>query len=69
MAVSILEALQSAQYNIFESGNQGIGMRVAKDQLRNAITLLEKGYSPHDEVEPLLEAHGDVDNVPEKAVE
>ena len=39
---------------------------LAKGQLHNAVVLLEKGYSLYDEVEPLLEKHGKVENVPEK---
>jgi hypothetical protein len=65
MSVSILEALQNADYNIQNNG--GLGLMLAKAQLHNAVTLLEKGYSLSDEVEPLLEEHGDVDSVPEKA--
>lgn len=65
MSVSILEALQNAEINL---GNGGFGLMLAKDQLHNAITLLEKGYSLDDEVEPLLEKYGDVESVPEKAV-
>jgi hypothetical protein len=65
MSVSILEALQNADYNIRNNGN--IGLMLAKGQLHNAVTLLEKGYSVGDEVEPLLEQYGKVENVPEKA--
>lgn len=39
---------------------------IGKIQLKNAITLLEKGYSIHDEVEPLLHEFGNVDNIPNK---
>ena len=63
MSVTILEALQNANYNI-QSGEQ-LGLMMAKDQLNNATILLEKGYSINDEVEPLLEEHGAVDNVPD----
>ncbi len=65
MAVTILEALQNAHYNLLKNGGQ-IGDLIGKPQLHNAVTLLEKGYSLSDEVEPLLEEFGDVDNVPEK---
>jgi len=66
MAVSILEALQNANYNLDSA--QKIGMfllPLVKDQLNNAVVLLEKGYSLETEVEPLLEKYGDVENVPE----
>ena len=64
MSVSILEALQNADYNLRENGP--IGLFVAKEQLHNAVELLEKNYSLHDLVEPLIEQYGDVENVPEK---
>jgi len=64
MTVTILEALQNADYNL--QNNSGIGLLFAKPQLHNAVTLLEKGYSLNDEVEPLLEKFGDVDSVPSK---
>ena len=44
-------------------------MPMVKSQLHNGITLLEKGYSIHTEVEPLLEKYGDVESVPEKESE
>ena len=65
MSVSILEALQNADYNIQHNG--AMGVMIAKDQLHNAVELLEKGYSLNDEVEPLLEQYGDVESVPEKS--
>lgn len=39
---------------------------LAQQQLHNAVTLLGKGYGVNDEVEPLLEEFGDVENVPYK---
>ena len=66
MAVSILEALQNANANL--DNVKVLGMAVlpmAKSQLQNAVTLLEKGYDIHTEVEPLLEKYGDVENVPD----
>lgn len=65
MSVTILEALQNADFNIQRNG--AIGASIAKGQLHNAIVLLEKGYTLDDEVEPLLEQYGDVESVPEKA--
>jgi hypothetical protein len=64
MSVSIMEALQNADYNI--QNNAAIGLMIAKDQLHIAVTLLNKGYDLEDEVEPLLEKYGDVDEVPER---
>jgi hypothetical protein len=64
MSVTILEALQNANHNV-NTGNS-IALSIAKDQLNNAVVLLEKGYSLNQKVEPLLEEYGYVDNVPEK---
>jgi len=67
MAVTILEALQNANYNLDNVAKLGMGLLpLAKEQLNNAVVLLEKGYSLYNEVEPLLDKYGDVDNVPEK---
>jgi len=65
MAVSILEALMNAEHNL-KLGIPAI-KPLAMDQLHNAIVLLEKGYGSDTEVEPLLEQHGSVDDVPEAA--
>lgn len=64
MAVTILEALQNANYNLQNARHQ-MQIEMAKEQVKNATTLLEKGYPISQEVEPLLEAWGDVDTVPE----
>lgn len=63
MSVSILEALQNADINL--TGGHPFQLMLAKDQLHNAVALLEKGYSLSEKVEPLLEKHGDVENVPD----
>jgi len=67
MSVTILEALQNANININE--NNGLCLFLAKQQLKNAVTLLEKGYDLSDEVEPLLETYGNVECVPNKGEE
>ena len=64
MAVTISEALWNADYNLQNNGM--IGMRLAKEQLHNAVELIGKGYDLQDEVEPLLEEYGTVENVPSK---
>jgi hypothetical protein len=61
MSVSILEALQNADYNMQHNGQIGY-------ELHNSVILLEKGYPLNTEIEPLLEEYGDVDNVPEKVM-
>lgn len=67
MAVTILEALQNANYNLDNVKYMGMALvPIIKGQLNNAVVLLEKGYDLYDEVEPLLEEFGDVDNVPDK---
>lgn len=66
MAVTILEALQNADYNLSESMTF-ISLEIARQQLHNAITLLEKGYDVYELVEPLLEKYGSVENVPDKS--
>jgi len=67
MAVTILEALQNANYNLDNVAKLGLALLpLAKEQLNNAVVLLDKGYGLYDKVEPLLEKYGNVDNVPEK---
>lgn len=64
MSVSIMECLQGADINL--QNGHGLGLIIAKEQVHNATVLLDKGYSIWDEVEPLLEEYGTVENVPEK---
>ncbi len=67
MAVTILEALQNANYNLDKVKLMGTALiPLVKGQLNNAVVLLEKGYPLEQEVEPLLEEFGNVENVPEK---
>lgn len=67
MAVTILEALQNAEYNLENVKRMGMALLpLVQNQLHNAIELLDKGYSIDDEVEPLLETYGKVENVPQK---
>lgn len=65
MSVTILEALENAEFNLDNVQALGpMALKLAREQLRNARVLLEKGYSPDAEVEPLLERYGDADSVP-----
>lgn len=67
MSVSILEALQNAIHNLGNVRMVGVAiLPMVESQLNNAVTLLEKGYSLEDKVEPLLEKYGSVENVPQK---
>jgi len=65
MSVTILEVLQNADYNLQQS-LMPFQVKLAKDQLHNAVTLLEKGYSLTEKIEPLLEKYSDVEKVPDK---
>jgi len=65
MSVSILGALQNAEFNLAIKPTE-FGLLIGKEQLHNAMILLEKGYGLYDEVEPLLEEYGDVEQVPAK---
>ena len=65
MSVSILEALQNAEYN-FKNPMSGLFHNLAVSQLHNAVELLSKGYDIYDQVEPLLGKYGTVEKVPEK---
>lgn len=63
MAVTILEALKNAEYNL--NSNIGFQVSIGKNQLHNAVELLEKGYPVDTEVDPLIEEYGAVEEVPE----
>jgi hypothetical protein len=69
MAVSILECLRNARFNLDNAVKMPMLMPMVKEQLNNAVELLDKGYSICDEVEPLLEEYGSVENVSEKGGE
>lgn len=62
---TILEALQNAQYNLVEGMTQ-INKVVGKEQLHNAITLLEKGYDINDSIDDLINEYDDIDKAPDK---
>ncbi len=64
MSVTILEALQNAEYNFNQ--NHGFGIAIAKEKLHNEIDLLEEGYCIYDKTENLLEKYGSIKDVPKK---
>lgn len=67
MSVTILEALQNARTNLVDNAGTGAFIReLGRLQLDNAIALLEKGYGPHELIEPLLEQYGGVERVPDE---
>jgi len=65
MSVSIMEALQNADYNLDNAIKMPMLLPIVKEQLHNATVLLDKGYNIWTQVEPLLERWGSVENVPE----
>ncbi len=64
MSVTISEALWNADYNLQNNGM--IGLKLAKEQLHNAVGLIGKGYDLDDQVELLLAKYGGIENVPLK---
>lgn len=69
MAVTIIEALQSAKLNL-DNTNQVPSLTVplvnlAKAQLYNSIILLEKGYDIFADIDSLIDEYGKVENVPD----
>jgi hypothetical protein len=60
---TVLDALRNAEINI---ENGGMALVFAKNQVHNAIALLEKGYGPHDVIDELVDRHGSIDAVPDK---
>ena len=67
MSVTILEALQNANCNLDNIEKVGLVLLpLVKEQLNNGVSLLVKGYDINDEVEPLLDLYGDIENVPVK---
>lgn len=66
METSIMEALQNANYNLKNNIERlPVLMPLVKEQLNNAVTLLDKGYGIWDEIEPLLEKYGTLEDVPD----
>lgn len=65
MSVTILEALMNAKHNL-KSASIPFPFSMGKEQLHNAVTLLEKGYSLDDDLDEIIGAHGSADAVPDK---
>jgi len=64
MALSILEALQNADYNL--SNNGILGARIAQEQVHNVYTLLEKGYGLNENIGDILSEYENVEDAPKK---
>lgn len=65
MAVTILETLRNANYNLDNMRVIPELYPIVKSQLNNTVVLLEKGWPIYESVEPLLEKYGEVENVPD----
>lgn len=64
MSITILDVLENAQYN-FESSLFEAKLS-AKNQLKNAITLLEKGYNCFEDYNEIVDKYGSVEQAPEQ---
>jgi len=62
--MTIIETLQNAN-DLINNGTM-VGVGNAQKQLKTAVALIEKGYLPEDEVEPLLKEYGELAKVPKK---
>ena len=65
MPVSILDALEGAEYNLCQ-GRSELNVIIGRSQLHNAVELLGKGYSLSDDIDELLSGHRSVDEIPDK---
>lgn len=64
---TILEALQNANYNIDNVKKVGLNLLdLVKNQLNNAVILLENGYDIHTDIESIVDKYGSVENAPPK---
>lgn len=65
MSTTIFEALQNAKVNLVEQQNV-VGTVVGREQLSNAVTLLEKGYGLEDNIDTIVDEHGSAEKAPDK---
>ena len=65
MSISILEALENAEYNLCQ-GKTEINKVIGIDQLHNAVTLLLKGYGLDDDIEAVFAEYESLDGAPNK---
>jgi len=66
MSVSILDALENAEYNLCQGKQMAMNLLAGRDQLHNAVELLGKGYGLDDDIDALLSKYGSADEVPDK---
>lgn len=64
--MTIMEILYNAQMNLVVNSKLPFAFPIGREQLRNAIILLEKGYGPEEDVGKLLEENV-VENIPDKS--
>ena len=58
--MTILDILENADYNINHDG-----LTIGKEQLHNAILLINKGYNLFQDVSDLFTQFEDIDDVPD----
>ena len=65
MSVTIMDILENAEYYLEGDGRM---WPIAKDQLHNTVTLLNKGYGLYDtvDVDFLVRQCGSIEDVPDK---
>lgn len=59
---TILDALRNAEINI---NNGGLALFLARQQIHNAIALLEKGYELDQSIDALVDVHGSIEAAPD----
>ena len=70
MSLTILDVLENAEENLKNIYRLGPGFeKVVASQVRTARILLEKGYSPDDDVQEVMGNRADPEDVPPKAPE
>jgi hypothetical protein len=60
--LTIIDILENAEYNF----KNKYTTPVANNQLRNAITLLEKGYSAFNDVSEIFDKYPNLNDAPNK---
>lgn len=66
MSVTIFEALLNAKFNLVDQVIPGVSDFIGKEQLKNAVILLEKGYYLNDDVEFAMSGYDNINDVPNK---
>ena len=66
MSLTLIETLENAEYNLTRDYPDPVNVRMARSQVANVRTLLEKGYDAYDDLDRLLAKYGDAESVPEK---